>query len=217
MTQLIQRSAMVGFLVLACQAGVRADFVVDFDDVTAPDLYESVTPGGAHGPTFARPGVTFSGGVVLRGSSFSGAVTSSPNLYATSDNLRLADESRLPGVIGGSLDVPVFGIGLDVYNALPNGNSMAAFTLTAFAADGSTLFIDTVRLFDLQLGRLQGASSTAIARFTVTTTQRPVGTNFSIDSVTFTTAAIPEPTGVFLLGLGVVGAGAACRLRRKAA
>ena len=51
---------MLAAAVLGLMAGgagrARANIIVNFDDVNAPQVYSSVTPGGAFGPTYARSG-----------------------------------------------------------------------------------------------------------------------------------------------------------------
>ena len=129
---------------LAFPAASLADFI-SFDEpqfAGAPADFHHVTPGGPYGPAISVNGVSFTGGVVLNGSGFADEETTTPNLYATSDNAQLANGSMLPGSITAALMNPASSVSLDI----ENGNNKADFTLSGYSASASLLASDMIEL-----------------------------------------------------------------------
>jgi hypothetical protein len=205
---------------LAFPTACLADFV-SFDELPqfagAPPDFTDVTPGGKYGPAISVNGVSFIGGVVLNDSGYGLEATTQPNLYATTDYVMLADHSTLLGSITAALMNPASSVSLDI----ANGNTKADFTLSGYSACATLLAYDTISLNDFAFPGAVGLatiSAPGIAFFTVTSGQGKGNIDFAIDTVSASTADVPEPSRIAgLLGLGGMGViGLAWRRRRSA-
>lgn len=179
--------------------------VINFDSISAPCCFSSITPGGPHGPSLVYPSITFDGGVIMNGDSgWSGLQTSDPNLYGTSDFLELADDSNLPGYITGTFNTPVDTLSLDVIN----GFGASTFHVEVYDLLNALIGSVSVALpafpNPLAVGSASFDLSNNIKWFKVSSGQTPGAIDFAIDTVAFN-VPVPEPGTIILLGFGLIG------------
>ena len=192
-----------------------ATVTVDFDDPAAPCCFGLVTPGGPLGPSLTYPALQLDGGVILNGNTgWGGLQTSDSNVYGTIDFLALQDASLLSGRITGVFSAPMDELGFDVingfvastfhvrvYDAADQLFGSASFGLSAYPGVGA-------------VGSVYFNLPGSIKWFEVYSDQATGSKDFAIDTLTYSGAAIPEPSTFSLLGVGVLALVARRRFRR---
>jgi hypothetical protein len=223
MCNTVERVILAAAILVGTTGRAAAGFIVDFDDVTAPDTFADVTPGGSGGPIYTQSGVTFDGGVVLDATHFDPNATSGRNIYITNNTVKLADGSTLSGYIRAdfSASLGVTGVTLDITN---ERYANVTYMLAAFGAAGELIDSRMIDLTPLPTGGYPNATvgTVSVSGYGITSFQVTLSpfeysgqpTSFAIDTVRLSTdipprLSIPEPSSLTLCaaaslaGLGI--------------
>ena len=199
MRTLLGAIALIGSVVVGFGSSASAaNVTVDFDEFTSPPV--TCCYGGPIVGPLVYPTVTVSagdGGTVMNGSGWQNEQTSGDNLFGT-----------LSGSIELSFTNPVSNLALDVLN----GMGAATFTVDLYDANGN-LFSSISN----DLPNWPSAWHYAYAGGGISEALILGNGDFAIDTVTFSTGAVPEVSTWGMMCLGFAGLGfAGFRSSRKA-